>query len=76
MDESFDDPTAMTPEQRRQEMAAILARGVLRLRQARLPVSNSQSGRTAESTTKSLQNGLAKSAESRLHVSTREPKGG
>ena len=27
-----DDPASMTPEQRRQEIAAILARGVLRLR--------------------------------------------
>lgn len=28
---SFDDPAAMTPDQRRCEIAAILARGVLRL---------------------------------------------
>ena len=30
---SFDDPAAMTPDQRRLEIAGILARGVLRLRQ-------------------------------------------
>ncbi len=31
MCQDFDDPAAMTPDQRRREIAAILARGVLRL---------------------------------------------
>lgn len=31
MCQSFDDPAAMTPDQRRHEIAAILAGGVLRL---------------------------------------------
>jgi hypothetical protein len=34
MEEPFADPAAMTPHARRQEIAAILARDVLRLRQA------------------------------------------
>ncbi len=33
MEEPFADPAGMTPQQRRQEIAAILARGALRLRQ-------------------------------------------
>jgi len=32
MPQSLDDPATMTPQQRRHEIAAILARGVLRLR--------------------------------------------
>ena len=35
MCQNFDDPAAMTPDQRRREIAAILARGVLRLRSCR-----------------------------------------
>lgn len=34
MEECFAEPATMTPHQRLQEIAAILARGVLRLRQA------------------------------------------
>ena len=33
MPDMLDDPAVMTPSQRRREIAAILARGVLRLRQ-------------------------------------------
>ena len=32
MCQSFDDPASLTPDQRRREIAAILAKGVLRLR--------------------------------------------
>lgn len=48
MDEPFADPAAMTPHERRREIAAILARGVLRLRQADETCPGSRSSRTPE----------------------------
>lgn len=48
MDEPFADPAAMTPQERRREIAAILARGVLRLRQAGQTCPGSRSSRTSE----------------------------
>jgi hypothetical protein len=71
MDDAVDDPAAMTPAQRRHEIAVILARGVLRLGQNRLQTLNSQSSRTAESTAKILENDLDENAESRPHVLAR-----
>lgn len=41
MPDMFDDPVAMTPLQRRREIAAILARGVLRLRDSASTLDNS-----------------------------------
>lgn len=67
-------PAAMTPQQRRQEIAAILARGVLRLRQAAQasPGSGgSRSSRTAENLSKQRQNGLDEGAEMSPHVLAR-----
>ena len=55
------DPADMTPEQRRQEIAAILARGVLRLRQSVQNAPGSRPQRTpdksAESARKPLMGG-------------------
>lgn len=45
-------PAAMTPHKRRQEIAAILARGVLRLRQAAQTCPGSRSSRTPENPVK------------------------
>ena len=42
MDDMLDEPGEMTPSQRRREIAAILARGVLRLRQCRENSPNSR----------------------------------
>ena len=48
MEEPFADPAAMTPHERRREIAAILARGVLRLRQAAQTCPGSRFSRTPE----------------------------
>ena len=45
----LDDPAAMTPSQRRREIAAILARGVLRLRQCGETSAGSGQSRTVVS---------------------------
>ena len=68
MCQSFDDPAAMTPDQRRQEIAAILARGVLRLftRPRSSPVSGESP--TCQESSKTLQNCLDPSATSSPHV--------
>ena len=78
MEESFADPrnpTTMTPQQRRQEIAAILARGVLRLRHAvqASPTSGgggggSRSSRTSENSSKQRRIGLDEGAETSPHV--------
>ena len=47
MTDMLDDPAAMTPPQRRREIAAILARGVLRLRQCRENTHDSRLSRRA-----------------------------
>ena len=67
-------PAAMTPHERRQEIASILARGVLRLRQAgrASPGSGgSRSSRTLENLSKQGQNGLDEGAETSPHVLAR-----
>ena len=71
MPEMLDDPAKMTPQQRRQEIAAILARGVLRLRQATQTSPGSRSSRTVENLSKQRQNGLDEGAETSPHVLAR-----
>ncbi len=71
MDEPIADPAAMTPQQRRQEIAAILARGVLRLRQAAQASPCSRSSRTPEKPAKQRQNGLDEGARTSPHVLAR-----
>jgi len=71
MPEMLDDPAKMTPQQRRQEIAAILARGVLRLRQAAQTSPGSRSSRTVENLSKQRQNGLDEGAETSSHVLAR-----
>jgi len=58
MEEPFADPAAMTPHERRQEIAAILARGVLRLCQAAQALHGSRFSRTPANPAKQRQNGL------------------
>ena len=71
MEELLDDPTVMTPAQRRQEIAAILARGMLRLRQT-APISpGSQTARTAGKDSESLGNGLDEGAKTCPHALVR-----
>ncbi len=56
------DPAAMTPEQRRREVAAILARGVLRLRRAAENGPGSSLERTSEKDSKKLSYSLDEGA--------------
>ncbi len=58
MEEPFDDPAKMTPQQRRHEIATILARGVLRLRQAVHTSAGLGSSRTGEESAESRETGL------------------
>ena len=62
------DPAAMTPEQRRREVAAILARGVLRLRECQPLAVVPPPERTIEKSSKSLSIPLDVHAGTRLHV--------
>ena len=71
MPDMLDDPAAMIPLQRRQEIAAILARGVLRLRQATQTSPGSRSSRTVENLSKQRQNGLDEGARTSPHVLAR-----
>ena len=71
MPEMLDDPAKMTPQQRRHEIAAILARGVLRLRQAAQTSPGSRSSRTVENLSKQRQNGLDEGARTSPHVLAR-----
>ena len=68
-----DDPASMTPEQRRQEVAAILARGVLRLRRCvnRSPAVLYEN-RTPGKDSQNAENQLDNLAPIRLHV--RQPR--
>ena len=58
MEEPIADPAMMTPQQRRQEIAAILARGVLRLRRVAQTSTGSRSSRTSENSSEQRHNGL------------------
>lgn len=64
------DPAAMTPEERRREVAAILARGVLRLRRSAENASGSRPSRTPKNTSKSGREALDEGARTSLHVFT------
>jgi len=68
MPDMLDDPTVMTPSQRRREIAAILARGVLRLRQCRENTPDSQPSRTVEKASESRQDCLDEEAKTSPHV--------
>jgi len=52
MPETLNDPAVMTPQQRHQEIASILAKGVLRLRQTAQSLPGPRSSRTSENTAK------------------------
>jgi hypothetical protein len=62
MTDMLDDPPVMTPPQRRREIAAILARGVLRLRQCRENTHDSRPSWTAEKAPESGQDCLDEGA--------------
>jgi len=66
----LEDPAEMTPNQRRREIAAILARGVLRLRQCAQTSPVSGESRTVEKASESGQDCLDEFATSSPHVPT------
>jgi len=71
MTDILDDPAVMTPPQRRCEIAAILARGVLRLRQCRQNPPGSNPSRTALSCQKASESSrdcLEEAAKTSPHV--------
>ena len=63
-----DDPADLTPEQRRREIAAILARDVLRLHGMHQLAPEMAAPGPPEHSPESAQNGLEVSATSRPHV--------
>jgi len=63
MTDMLNDPATMTPIERRREIAAILARGVLRVRQDRACEHGSQPSRTVKKASKSSQDGLEQVAQ-------------
>ena len=67
------DPAAMTPDARRREVAAILARGVLRLRQSAGNTPGSRPDRTSEKSSNLCQKTLDEGAKTSVHVFTRQP---
>ena len=71
MPEMPDDPAVMTPSQRRQEIAAILAKGVLRLRQTAQASPGSRSSRTVEKVSEFRRDCLDEGAETSPHVLAR-----
>jgi hypothetical protein len=71
MEEPFADPANMTPQQRRHKIAAILAQGVLRLRQTAQASPGSRSSRTVENTSELRGNGLDGGAKTSPHVPAR-----
>jgi hypothetical protein len=62
-----DDPQ-LTPDQRRREIAAILARGILRLHTAGPTASETAESDRSDDAPEPLEKGLELSAPSRLHV--------
>jgi len=64
------DPAAMTPEERRREVAAILARGVLRLRRSAENAPGSRPSRTPEKSSKRGREALDVGPRTSLHVFT------
>ena len=65
-----DDPAAMTPDQRRHEVAAILARGVLRLRRSAENAPGSRPSRTPDKSSNFRREALDEGARTSLHVFT------
>ena len=63
----LDDPAVMTPSQRRREIAAILARGVLRLRQCRTNPPSSALSDTVKKAFESPRNCLAAGPKTSPH---------
>ena len=63
----LDDPAQMTPAERRREIAAILARGVLRLRQCGETSAGSAESRTVEKASESRRDCLDEGATSSPH---------
>ena len=61
-------PSTMTPHERRQEIAAILARGVLRLHHAAQSTSGSRPSRTSEESAELRENRLDAGRKSSPHV--------
>ena len=68
MTDMLDDPAAMSPSQRRREIATILARGVLRLRQCRENTHDSRPSRTARKASESGLDCLDEGAKTSPHV--------
>jgi len=71
MEECFAEPATMTPHQRLQEIAAILARGVLRLRQAAQASAGSRPSRTVENLSNQRQHRLDAGRTTSPHVPAR-----
>ena len=67
MRHTLDDPAAMTPSERRREVASLLARGVLRLRQCREEPAGSGPSRTVEKDPEFRRDCLDEGAESSPH---------
>lgn len=74
MEEPFADAAAMTPAQRRREIAAILARGVLRLRQATQTSPGLGFSRTVEESAESRETGLDDGPKTSPHALARWPR--
>jgi hypothetical protein len=68
MQHSSEDPANLTPDQRRREIAAILARGILRLHSIRPLAPESATSGPCEDAPEIAENGLEVSATSRPHV--------
>ena len=71
MTDMLDDPATMSPSQRRREIATILARGMLRLRQCRQNTHDSRPSRTAVLCQKASESGqdcLDEGAKTSPHV--------
>ena len=65
---SLDDSTELTPDQRRREIASILARGILRLRFMRRVAPESTESGSSDDAAEPPQKGLDVRATSRPHV--------
>ena len=65
---SLDDDSRLTPDQRRREIAAILARGILRLRRIAGTAPDSAESGPPEPAPEPAQKALELSAPSRPHV--------
>lgn len=75
MRHTLDDPAVMTPSKRRREIAAILARGVLRLRQCTQTPAGSGESRTVEKDSESCRDCLDEGAISSPHgLAGRRPR--